>query len=91
MIEATLEKLNNSSMKHEVVFQNDTTLNLDVEANQEMYGIISGILKEHGIKDAGLCGGGFEHYPLEDGMTLAIGWNSEGPTKFYLGKMGRAF
>ena len=91
MIEETLEKLDNSTMSYEIVYKDDKTLSLDITSNQEMYGIVSSILSEYGIEDAGLAGGGFEHYPLNNGTFLAIGFNTDGPNKFHLGKMGKAF
>lgn len=91
MIEKTLERIEKSEMIYKVIFQDAETLSLDIDTSGRMYDIIRDILQQYGIKDAGLCGGGFEHYPLINGMYLAIGWNSDGPNKFHLGKMGKAF
>ena len=91
LTEAVLEMINETSMTYETVYKSDTVLNLDINTNAKIYDIIRDILGEFGIKDQGKCGGGFEFYPLTNGMFLALGWNSSGPNKFHLGTMGTAF
>ena len=91
MIENTLELFKNSTMTFEVVYEDAETLSLDVVTNSEIYDITRELLGKYGTVGMGLAGGGFEHYPLNNGMFLAIGWNSDGPNKFHLGRMGKAF
>jgi hypothetical protein len=66
-------------------------INLDVKTNAHVYTVIREVLQEHGVKGQGKCGGGFEFYPLKNGMVFAVAWNSEGLDKFYLGDLGEAF
>ena len=91
MIENALEMIDKSDMTYKIAYQDAQTLSLDIDSNSKIYDVIRDVLQKYGTKDAGLCGGGFEHYPLNNGMYLAIGWNTNGPNKFHLGHMGKAF
>lgn len=73
-----------------VRFQNAETISVDFKSNAKTYGVISDILHRFGEKDKGLCGGGFEHYPLINGMVLAVKWGDD-LDSIYLGTMGKGF
>ena len=95
MIDLLLNELKEKGLEVEVRGKYNNYIDLLIpEPTQAIYDVIRTILhhEDGGVRDEGLCGGGFEFYPLKNGMKFAIAWgDGDGPTKIYLGKMGCAF
>lgn len=62
-----------------------------VDTDSKIYSVTREFLQEFGVQGKGSAGGGIEIYELKNGTHLAINWNEYGESKFYLGRMGKAY
>lgn len=91
MIDKLKELLAEQNQDFTVRYEDGSNLSIFVNSDANTYKVIGGLLHHAGVKGEGLCGGGFEVYPMNNGMTFAVAWNADSPDKIYLGKMGCAF
>jgi hypothetical protein len=91
MIDLLKELLKEFNQDFSVRYDDETNFSITLKSNGDTYRVIGELLHAHGIKGEGRCNGGFEIYPMDNGMTFAVAWNPEGLDKMYLGKMGTAF
>ena len=91
MIKLMKELLAKYNQEFTTRYDDDTNFSIMIKSNGDTYRVIGDLLHAHGVRGEGLCNGGFEFYPMDNGMTLAVAWNPDGLDKIYLGKMGGAF
>lgn len=91
MIDLLKELLAENKQEFTTRYDDGVNFSIMLKSNGATYTVIADLLHAHGIRGEGRCNGGFEIYPMDNGMTFAIAWNPGGLDKMYLGKMGCAF